>query len=390
MKAPSGVAPEVLSLPKGGGAVRSIGDTFSPDLYSGSGSYQVPLWFPKGPGGFQPGMSLIYTSGSGNGAFGMGWKLPLLEIRRRSDRGIPTYDDAKDTFLLDGQEIVPVGGDLYRLHIEGEFRRAVRTGAGWVVTDRGGRRFVLGSNGAARIEETKDGVTRTSAWLIETATDRNGNQVRYSYVRDQGQLYLDAITYGPYEIKFLYEVRPDLVTDRRAGFAVTTGLRSKGIEYRLPAEGAPLFRSYALSYEECPFSKLSLLSSVVFHGYSGPPGSPPDTSLPKLQFGYTPFTPKHAFKPISVPFGGPSSQLARATRVRPGRHARRRSSRGHPSGRLCAALLAEFGVGSGDRRARSGICLLILTWQTEAPRSQTWTATVRPISYYWRIRRSGT
>src|SRR5215217_2929172 len=124
MKAPSGVAPEVLALPKGGGAVRSIGDTFSPDLYSGTGSYQVPLWFPKGPGGFQPGVSLIYTSGSGNGAFGMGWKLPQLEIRRRMDRGIPTYDDTQDTFLLDGQEIVPVGGGVYRLRIEGEFRRA--------------------------------------------------------------------------------------------------------------------------------------------------------------------------------------------------------------------------------------------------------------------------
>jgi hypothetical protein len=213
MKAPSGVAPEVLSLPKGGGAVRSIGDTFSPDLYSGTGSYQISLWFPKGPGGFQPSVSLIYTSGSGNGAFGMGWRLPQLEIRRRTDRGAPTYDDDADTFLLDGQEIVPVGSDMYRLRIEGEFRRAQRAGEAWLVTDRGGRRFVLGSSSDTRIQSTTGGVARSSAWLIESATDRNGNRIDYAYRRDQNQLYLDSIRYGPYEVKFVYESRADVVTD---------------------------------------------------------------------------------------------------------------------------------------------------------------------------------
>lgn len=305
MKAPTGVAPEVLSLPKGGGAVHSIGDSFSPDLYTGTGSYQIPLWFPKGPEGFQPSMSLIYTSGSGNGAFGMGWRLPLLEIRRRTDRGLPTYNDAQDTFLLDGQEIVPISGSMYRLRIEGEFRRAARVGAGWEVTDRSGRRFVVGVNSSARIEETTGAVTRTVAWLIESATDRNGNQVSYSYTRDQGQLYLDAISYGPYQIKFLYEARPDTIVDRRPGFPVATALRATSVEYLLPSEAAPRFRSYALTYDECPFSKLSLLSSVTFHGYSGPAGSPPDTSLPRLQFGYTPFTPKHQFQPIRSATGDP-------------------------------------------------------------------------------------
>jgi RHS repeat-associated protein len=304
MKAPTGVAPEVLTLPKGGGAVRSIGDSFAPDLYTGTGSYQIPLWFPKGPGGFQPSMSLIYTSGSGNGAFGMGWRLPLLEIRRRSDRGLPSYDD-QDTFLLDGQEVVPTGGGMYRLRIEGEFRRAARTGAGWEITDRSGRRFALGQNPAARIEETSGSVTRTLAWLIESATDRNGNRVDYTYIRDQGRLYLDSIRYGPYQIQFLYEARPDTLIDRRPGFPIGTSLRAKSIEYLLPAEAAPRFRSYELTYTECSFARLSQLASVTFHGYLGTAGSPPDTSLPKLQFGYTPFEPKHLFQPIGSDTGEP-------------------------------------------------------------------------------------
>ena len=88
MRGSSGVAPKVLPLPKGGGSVHSIGETFTPDLYSGTGMYKVPIWFPKGPGGFQPAISLIYSSGAGNGPFGIGWRLPIMQITRRTDSGL--------------------------------------------------------------------------------------------------------------------------------------------------------------------------------------------------------------------------------------------------------------------------------------------------------------
>ena len=352
MKAPSGVAPEVLSLPKGGGAVRSIGDTFSPDLYSGSGSYQVPLWFPKGPGGFQPGMSLIYTSGSGTGRSAWGGScLCSKSAAVRIAEFRPTTTPRTRSFWTGRKSSrwATCTGCTSRANFGARCAPAgACDGPEWPLFS------FLALTPRHELKKSKDGVTRTSAWLIETATDRNGNQVRYSYVRDQGQLYLDAITYGPYEIKFLYEVRPGFSDRPARRVCGDHGLAVERHRIQAAAEAAPLFRSYALGYEECQFSKLSLLSSVVFHGYSlhRPARLPIHRSL--FSSAYTPFTPKHAFKPISVPFGRPSSQLARATGVRPGRHARRRSSRGHPSGRLCAALLADW-VGSGDRRARSGM-----------------------------------
>ena len=47
MPGKSGGADQVLSLPKGGGALHGIGEKFSPDLYTGTGNFSVPLATPR-------------------------------------------------------------------------------------------------------------------------------------------------------------------------------------------------------------------------------------------------------------------------------------------------------------------------------------------------------
>lgn len=39
----------VISLPSGGGAVGGLGETFAPDLFTGTGNYSVPVALPAGP-----------------------------------------------------------------------------------------------------------------------------------------------------------------------------------------------------------------------------------------------------------------------------------------------------------------------------------------------------
>ena len=180
MSSQSGVSPEILPLPKGGGAIRSIGETFSPDIHTGTGSYRIPLRFLPGPGGFQPDMGLVYSSGGGNGPFGMGWLLPVLQVARKTEGGLPTYTDTADTFVLDRQELIALDDGSYRHRKEEVFRRVRRIDDGWEIRDRSGRTFVLGTTPAARIEHQRGGVTVTYAWLIERATDRNGNEIRYT------------------------------------------------------------------------------------------------------------------------------------------------------------------------------------------------------------------
>src|ERR1700751_2702883 len=98
MSSKSGISSQVISLPKGGGALHGIGETFSPDLHTGTGNFTVPIALPSGRNGFQPQLNLLYSSGNGNGPFGLGWSISIPGIARKTSKGIPIYDDAADTF----------------------------------------------------------------------------------------------------------------------------------------------------------------------------------------------------------------------------------------------------------------------------------------------------
>ena len=50
--------PQVISLPKGGGALKGIGETFQPNLFSGTGNHSVPIAISPGRNGFGPTLGL--------------------------------------------------------------------------------------------------------------------------------------------------------------------------------------------------------------------------------------------------------------------------------------------------------------------------------------------
>src|SRR5437764_1333652 len=102
--------PPSISLPKGGGAIRGIGEKFAANPVTGTGAMSVPLAISPGRSGFGPQLSLSYDSGAGNGPFGLGWSLSLPAISRKTDKGLPQYLDANesDVFILSGAEdLVP-------------------------------------------------------------------------------------------------------------------------------------------------------------------------------------------------------------------------------------------------------------------------------------------
>src|SRR5229473_6526640 len=94
-------APQI-SLPKGGGAIRGIGEKFAANPITGTGSLTVPIAVSPGRAGFGPQLSLTYDSGAGNGPFGLGWTLSLPSITRKTDKGLPQYIDTDDSdvFIL--------------------------------------------------------------------------------------------------------------------------------------------------------------------------------------------------------------------------------------------------------------------------------------------------
>lgn len=105
------VSAPAITLPKGGGAIRGIGEKFSVNPVSGTGSMSVPIATSPGRSGFGPQLSLSYDSGAGNGPFSFGWNLSVPSVTRKTDKGLPQYFDAQDSdiFILSGAEdLVPV------------------------------------------------------------------------------------------------------------------------------------------------------------------------------------------------------------------------------------------------------------------------------------------
>ncbi len=203
-------AAPTITLPKGGGAIRGIGEKFSANPVLGTGSMSIPLATSPGRSGFGPQLSLSYDSGAGNGPFGFGWSLSVPAITRKTDKGLPRYHDAEesDVFLLSGAEdLVPVlnpdgtrhqdtttaaGYTIhrYRPRIEGVFARIERwTRADgdvhWRSIAKDNLLTLYGSDAGSRIVDPED-TSRVFSWLICETRDDKGNAVLYRYKAEDG------------------------------------------------------------------------------------------------------------------------------------------------------------------------------------------------------------
>jgi len=201
-----------ISLPKGGGAIHGMGEKFSANPVTGTGSLSVPIATSPGRGGFGPQLNLSYDSGAGNGPFGLGWNLSLPSITRKTEKGLPQYNDAakSDVFILSGAEdLVPVllpadsttfpgfVVERYRPRIEGLFARIERwteraTGeTHWRSISKDHITMLYGRQNDSRIFDPQDlnppHPSRVFSWLICQSYDDKGNAILYQYAAENDQ-----------------------------------------------------------------------------------------------------------------------------------------------------------------------------------------------------------
>lgn len=199
------LSPPSLSLPQGGGALKGIGEKFSANPVTGTGSMSVPIATNPGRGGFGPQLALTYDSGAGNGPFGFGWNLSLPSITRKTDKGLPRYWDAEesDVFLLSGAEdLVPVAeaglatrevaGNTYQIQryrprVEGLFAQIERwTNVAdsqevfWRSLSRDNITTWYGKDADSRIADPAN-PSRIFSWLMCESHDDRGNVMVYRY-----------------------------------------------------------------------------------------------------------------------------------------------------------------------------------------------------------------
>lgn len=209
---PQPFAAPTISLPKGGGAIRGMGEKFAANPVTGTGSMSVPIATSPGRSGFGPQLALSYDSGAGNGPFGFGWNLSLPAITRKTDKGLPQYLDGQesDVFILSGAEdLVPVlrpdgtrfkddttapGYVIhrYRPRIEGLFARIERwtsvtdpTDVHWRSLSNDNILTIYGQDENSRIADPED-MGRIFSWLICETRDDKGNAVVYEYKPEDG------------------------------------------------------------------------------------------------------------------------------------------------------------------------------------------------------------
>ena len=212
----------VISLPKGGGAIKDLGEKFTVNAMNGTASFSVPLPDSEARG-FSPALMLSYNSGTGNGTFGLGFSLSIPTIKRKTEKELPLYRDQidSDTFILsDAEDLVSefqkdnAGNFLkdsaglyllnefdrnffgvnyrirrYRPRIERAFSRIERwtekaTGyVHWRTVSRDNITFLFGRNKEARIADPADD-KRIFQWFLEFSFDDKGNSIYYEYKQE--------------------------------------------------------------------------------------------------------------------------------------------------------------------------------------------------------------
>lgn len=354
-----------ISTPTSGGAIRGLGESFGPDPHTGTGGFAVPIPLLPGRSGFQPELTLQYSTGFGNGPFGLGWQLSVPSITRKTSAGVPRYTDDDVFTMASGEDLVALAGTArelaYRPRTEGTFAEILRRRSEaddiWVVRSIDGQVTTFGTPGRAGddhavladrrptdLDAPAARGRRVFTWRPSTTVDVHGNIIRYRWATTVGpdssveQLlmgvdYVDLPdTLAPdgepeflLSVEFEYDqaVRPDALTDRRAGFAITTSRRCRRIAQYSHAGERRLVRTVELRYLDeviaggerpnapLPPNGVSLLSQITARGHDGDETE----SLPPLDLIYTSFDiERRSFRPLTGslpadPLGTPGVEM---------------------------------------------------------------------------------
>ncbi|AZE50341.1 Putative toxin subunit [Pseudomonas chlororaphis] len=203
------VAVSLPSLPKGGGSISGMGETLTGGGMTGAATLTIPL--PVTPGrGYAPNLSLAYNSSQGNGAFGIGWGVPLLTIQRRTSKGVPRYLGNDDYLAPNGEVMVaeldasgaplstqvsqygglPLGQTYtvtrYFPRVMDDFDRIERwqdqSGREfWLIHGSDGQLHCLGKQPESRIADPSDPENKVGQWLLDESCTPNGEHICYFY-----------------------------------------------------------------------------------------------------------------------------------------------------------------------------------------------------------------
>jgi hypothetical protein len=271
----------------------------------GSGRYHVPLEVPPGRMGVEPGLSLQYSSESGNGIVGLGWSLsglssitPCGSSVGRDGMNRPVKLDTQDHFCLDGQRLVPLPGSQTEYRTDPDTHARVLIDASdtygplsWTVNAPNGRILHYGTTTPSRIESSGgDGRTHLRAgWQLDRVEDHSGNYMSIVYATTYSnpafgagplvESYPTRIDYtgstqgqpANRSVVFHYDYdaapsRADTVATWSGSLGFVARRRLTSIEMLAPTIAGSTqqatIRTYKLAYTASPGTQRSLVTSI--------------------------------------------------------------------------------------------------------------------------------
>lgn len=273
------------------------------DPQSGSATFSIPISVPAGRGGIQPNVQLQYNSSLPNGWAGYGWQLELGSIQRSTKNGIPKYDSTDKFILLQSgssQELVDIGGGLYRPEAEAAFMKISFSNNTWTVTDKSGTKYIFGAAANSRQDHPTKG---TYKWFLDRVQDINGNYMTLEYDNDAAgskAVYPYKIHYTGYDngqgvthppfmtLQFLSSSRSEYIRSYMAGFKIEIQKRMGQIVSFLGDDyvtSSPTQSRYSPSFNETisgnPAPRSILERVNIF-------GDGEQSAIPPLSFSYQP------------------------------------------------------------------------------------------------------
>ncbi|CAH2926324.1 MAG: Putative toxin subunit [uncultured Paraburkholderia sp.] len=253
--------------------------------------FALPLPVSAGRG-YAPSLTLNYSSGAGNGPFGLGWQLSSAAIRRRTNRGVPRYDGGPDDEFIHTSGEVLVSerdergetittsvtqygdkdlGKTYQVtryfrRVENAFDRIERWQGSdddfWMIHGADGQLHCFGKTAAARVANP-DASEQIAEWYIEESVSPSGEHIYFRYVAETADgvaaeneenrdhaanRYLAEVYYGnrtPAPHLYLWDTTH--VRDQGWLFSVVLDYGERGIDFDTPAPyGAPSGHVWAM------------------------------------------------------------------------------------------------------------------------------------------------
>ena len=267
----------------------------------GQATYTIPIQVPNGFNGFNPSVSINYSSQAANGLLGLGWSLSGVSSISRTGstqyhdgatRGIKF--DETDNFVLDGQRLMkisnlPNGSNDCEYRTEQEsFSRIFSHTDGlmngpesFTIIKKDGSKWHYGTTQNSRMEQSQLQTTTTYLWLLDRVEDVKGNYIEYLYTKNNNtaEIYIDAIKYTGYSdetssinIPPTYEIKFEYIDRLDKEFAFIRDIKKvnnkllKQIKINNLQEEKTIFR-YNINYQ-C-YSNYYLLSSVTLYDENG-------------------------------------------------------------------------------------------------------------------------